>query len=120
MNLSPFCCRPLNADERWVMRRRITAPHASSCDPKRLPVDGGTQCFTMAAFSCPELSFHVCRSLPAAALHKLVTVWCLVQDAGVLVSRKAHGAHHRAPFEGNYCIVSGIWNPILDQVRRAC
>ncbi len=39
-----------------------------------------------------------------------------VQDAGVLVSRRAHGAHHRAPFEGNYCIVSGIWNPVLDQV----
>ena len=43
---------------------------------------------------------------------------CL-QDAGVLVSRRAHGAHHRAPFEGNYCIVSGIWNPVLDQVRGA-
>jgi len=35
----------------------------------------------------------------------------------VLVSRRAHGAHHRAPFEGNYCIVSGIWNPVLDQAR---
>jgi Lipid desaturase domain len=38
----------------------------------------------------------------------------LLQDAGVLISRKAHGAHHRAPFEGNYCIVSGAWNPLLD------
>ena len=37
-----------------------------------------------------------------------------VQDAGILVSRKVHGSHHKAPFEGNYCIVSGIWNPILD------
>lgn len=36
------------------------------------------------------------------------------QDRGILVSRKAHGAHHKAPFEGNYCIVSGAWNPILD------
>ena len=36
----------------------------------------------------------------------------------MLVSRRAHGAHHRAPFEGNYCIVSGIWNPVLDQARR--
>ena len=32
----------------------------------------------------------------------------------MLVSRRAHGAHHKAPFEGNYCIVSGFWNPILD------
>ena len=38
-----------------------------------------------------------------------------VQNAGLLVSRKAHGAHHKAPFEGNYCIVSGFWNPLLDQ-----
>lgn len=38
-----------------------------------------------------------------------------LQEAGVLVSRKAHGAHHRPPFEGNYCIVSGIWNKVLDR-----
>ena len=39
---------------------------------------------------------------------------CHVQEAGILVSRRVHGAHHKAPFEGNYCIVSGFWNPILD------
>ena len=38
-----------------------------------------------------------------------------LQDMGLVISRKAHGAHHRAPFEGNYCIVSGFWNPILDK-----
>ncbi len=32
----------------------------------------------------------------------------------MLISRKAHGAHHRPPFEGNYCIVSGWWNRPLD------
>lgn len=32
----------------------------------------------------------------------------------MLVSRRVHGTHHKAPFEGNYCIVSGVWNPILD------
>ena len=37
------------------------------------------------------------------------------QNAGLLISRKAHGAHHKAPFEGNYCIVSGLWNEALDQ-----
>ena len=31
------------------------------------------------------------------------------------MSRKSHGAHHKAPFEGNYCIVSGFWNPVLDR-----
>ena len=43
-----------------------------------------------------------------------VSAWCL-QEAGLLISRKAHGAHHKAPFEGNYCIVSGLWNGLLDQ-----
>ena len=38
----------------------------------------------------------------------------LAQNAGVLVSRRVHGTHHRAPFEGNYCIVSGVWNGALD------
>jgi palmitoyl-[glycerolipid] 3-(E)-desaturase len=38
----------------------------------------------------------------------------LLQDAGLIISRKAHGAHHLPPFEGNYCIVSGICNPLLD------
>jgi hypothetical protein len=37
-----------------------------------------------------------------------------LQEMGVLVSRKSHGAHHRKPFASNYCIVSGMWNPILD------
>lgn len=39
---------------------------------------------------------------------------CSPQDAGLLISRRAHGAHHKAPFEGNYCIVSGVWNEFLD------
>lgn len=38
----------------------------------------------------------------------------LLQDAGLLVSRRMHGAHHRAPFECNYCIVSGVCNGVLD------
>ncbi|CAA6671959.1 unnamed protein product [Spirodela intermedia] len=37
-----------------------------------------------------------------------------LQDAGVLISRHQHAAHHRAPYNGNYCIVSGVWNEFLD------
>lgn len=37
-----------------------------------------------------------------------------LQEAGVIIGRKAHGAHHRPPFQGNYCIVSGLFNPLLD------
>ena len=50
---------------------------------------------------------HLRRSeVPAAVL--------LLQDAGLLISCRAHGAHHRRPFGNNYCIVSGLWNGALD------
>lgn len=39
------------------------------------------------------------------------------QDAGVLIGRKQHGAHHKPNFEGNYSIVSGWWNPLLDNTQ---
>lgn len=38
-----------------------------------------------------------------------------LQDAGVLVSRSQHAAHHRPPYNDNYCIVSGAWNEFLDE-----
>jgi palmitoyl-[glycerolipid] 3-(E)-desaturase len=39
---------------------------------------------------------------------------CILQDFGLAVSRKEHGLHHTSPFAGHYCIVSGIFNPLLD------
>uniref|UniRef100_A0A7S1MU61 Lipid desaturase domain-containing protein n=2 Tax=Hemiselmis andersenii TaxID=464988 RepID=A0A7S1MU61_HEMAN len=39
-----------------------------------------------------------------------------LQDLGLIVTRKEHLLHHRPPFEGNYCIVSGHCNPFLDKV----
>jgi len=36
------------------------------------------------------------------------------QDLNLLIGRRAHGAHHRPNFDGNYCIVSGWWNKPLD------
>ncbi|CAH1428700.1 unnamed protein product [Lactuca virosa] len=46
---------------------------------------------------------------------KLPPVVVVLQDAGVLVSRSQHAAHHRPPYNNNYCIVSGVWNKILDE-----
>jgi ubiquitin-conjugating enzyme E2 variant len=40
-----------------------------------------------------------------------------LQGAGVLVSRAQHAAHHRQPYNTNYCIVSGMWNGVLDRYR---
>ena len=38
-----------------------------------------------------------------------------LQDSGLTISRKPHAQHHLAPFEGNYCIISGICNKFLDE-----
>ncbi|XP_054799667.1 fatty acid desaturase 4, chloroplastic-like [Prosopis cineraria] len=38
-----------------------------------------------------------------------------LQNTGVLVSRSQHATHHRAPYNENYCIVSGAWNEFLDK-----
>ncbi|ONK61073.1 uncharacterized protein A4U43_C08F25980 [Asparagus officinalis] len=37
-----------------------------------------------------------------------------LQRAGVLISRDMHRAHHKMPYNNNYCIVSGLWNKLLD------
>lgn len=40
-----------------------------------------------------------------------------LQDAGVLVSRSKHAKHHRSPYSNDYCIVSGMWNEVLDGMK---
>jgi len=38
-----------------------------------------------------------------------------LQQAGVTIGRAPHAQHHLAPFEGNYCIISGFCNEFLDE-----
>ena len=38
-----------------------------------------------------------------------------LQDAGLTIARAPHAQHHLAPFEGNYCIISGVCNRVLDE-----
>jgi hypothetical protein len=38
-----------------------------------------------------------------------------LQRMQLTIPRTPHAQHHMAPFEGNYAIISGICNPILDQ-----
>jgi hypothetical protein len=40
----------------------------------------------------------------------------VLQELGVTVNRKQHALHHMAPYEGNYCIVSGVCNEVLDNI----
>lgn len=39
------------------------------------------------------------------------------QDAGIILSKKEHGLHHTAPFEGHYCILTGVCNSFLDDSK---
>ena len=38
-----------------------------------------------------------------------------LQGMGLTIGRTPHAMHHLAPFEGNYCIISGICNNFLDR-----
>ena len=61
---------------------------------------------------CMSQQFHAWSHMKKSELPAIVDA---MQESGLLISRRDHGAHHKAPFDGNYCIVSGLWNPILDQ-----
>lgn len=64
-----------------------------------------------SSFICLAQQFHSWSHMQKQELpfpvHQL-------QEAGILISRRAHKAHHREPFENNYCIVSGACNEALD------
>lgn len=38
----------------------------------------------------------------------------IMQDLGISIGRVSHSKHHTAPYDGNYCIVSGLCNEALD------
>lgn len=58
--------------------------------------------------------FHAWAHMTRSKLPGVV-VW--LQECGALVARGPHAAHHREPFNNNYCIVSGVWNEFLDGVK---
>ena len=55
--------------------------------------------------------FHKWSHMTKAQVPQWVNV---LQDLGVTVPRTQHALHHMAPYEGNYCIVSGVCNQVLD------
>lgn len=67
--------------------------------------------FTLAfvAFTLPTNLIHrwahAGREAPALAR--------LLQRSGLILSPRHHHAHHRAPFDRDYCIVNGWCNPLL-------
>jgi hypothetical protein len=49
-------------------------------------------------------------------LKSQVPAWVnTLQNIGLTIPRVPHAQHHLAPYEGNYCIISGVCNEALDQ-----
>ncbi|XP_073003375.1 fatty acid desaturase 4, chloroplastic-like [Typha latifolia] len=74
----------------------------------------GAHAFVGTCAGCVVLSqqFHAWAHEKRGRLPAAVAA---MQEARVLVSRTEHAAHHREPYDGNYCIVSGAWNRVLDE-----
>lgn len=47
-------------------------------------------------------------------MRQVPPVVAFLQSMGLILTRKEHGLHHSSPFEGHYCILTGICNPVLD------
>mmetsp|Transcript_56743 Transcript_56743/g.179374 ORF Transcript_56743/g.179374 Transcript_56743/m.179374 type:complete len:305 (-) Transcript_56743:151-1065(-) len=79
-----------------------------------LPGPGWLDVFssTFVALVICSQQFHAWSHMKKSELPPAVDA---LQSAGLLISRQAHGKHHLPPFEDNYCIVSGLWNPIMDK-----
>ena len=75
------------------------------------------KCLPLHRCCCRRPRVPPVRAGLALRLTSLLSCVPRAQDAGLLISCKAHGAHHKAPFDGNYSIVSGLWNPLLDGDR---
>jgi len=42
-------------------------------------------------------------------------IWNTLQNIGLTIDRTSHAQHHIAPYDGNYCIVHGTCNKVLDE-----
>lgn len=72
--------------------------------------------FMGVASGCVMLSQY-CHAWAHMAKSKLPPIVVILQDVGVLVSRSQHAAHHRPPYNNNYCIVSGVWNMFMGKLK---
>jgi len=78
-------------------------------------VTGPATTLFFASFCALEIlsqEFHKWSHMTKKEVPSFVNI---LQDLGVTIGRKPHALHHMAPFEGNYCIVSGACNEVLDK-----
>jgi len=77
-----------------------------------LPAQGALFITFFCLFELLSQEFHKWSHQPRHELPGWVT---MLQDNGVIIGQKPHAKHHVAPYEGNYCIVSGFCNDFLDR-----
>ncbi|GAU20502.1 hypothetical protein TSUD_130600 [Trifolium subterraneum] len=72
------------------------------------------QSFVTVCAGCIMFSqqFHAWGHGTKSRLPPLVVA---LQEGGVLLSPYRHSAHHQPPYNNGYCIVSGVWNEVLDK-----
>lgn len=49
--------------------------------------------------------------------YKLPYYVTLLQDYGIIISKRDHAVHHRNPFDKYYCITNGWLNPVLANIQ---
>jgi len=127
INLSQVPPRPA-PHPRHLQRSDCNPPKESpvSCGrplvpaAKRRPAAGAPQVEPPGAVADRRLDQRAAgeriREPSACSAHSTpgADAWPPAQDSGLIVTRKTHLLHHRAPFDGNYCIVSGHCNAALD------
>ncbi|KAL8046390.1 hypothetical protein ABFX02_08G174700 [Erythranthe guttata] len=69
---------------------------------------------SFAGFVMFSLKFHAWAHTPRRKLPRVVAA---LQDAGVILRWSNHARHHRPPFDGYFCTVSGVWNRVLDEYK---
>ncbi|KAI4321944.1 hypothetical protein MLD38_035266 [Melastoma candidum] len=65
-------------------------------------------------FAIMSQQTHSWAHCSRSQLHPIIVA---LQDAGVILSHAHHRAHHGPRHDNSYCILSGVWNRILDENR---
>jgi len=71
---------------------------------------GATLAFGMAIFATNQFHKWAHMSQPPLAAR-------LLRKYFLILTPEHHDLHHETPFDRNYCITSGWWNPILGRLR---
>jgi len=71
---------------------------------------GGTLAFCLAIFATNQFHKWAHMDTPPRLVRRL-------RKFSLVLTPEHHDIHHNAPFDRNYCITSGWWNPFLERVK---